>query len=50
MDPTLVLGAMNALDQLRDQFDDPTTRPRRRPGTPGPSTPGAKRRRGARRQ
>jgi len=50
MDPTLVLGAMTALDRLRDPFDDPTTRPVRRPGKPGRSTPGGKRRRGARRQ
>jgi hypothetical protein len=27
MDPTLVLGAITALDRLRDPFDDPTTRP-----------------------
>jgi hypothetical protein len=50
MDPTLVLGAMTALDRLRDPFDDPTTRPVRRPGKPGPSTPGGKRRPWARRQ
>jgi hypothetical protein len=51
MDPTLVLGAITALDRLRDPFDDPTTtRPVRRPGKPDPSTPGGKRRRGARRQ
>ena len=51
MDPTLVLGAMTALDRLRDPFDDPTTRPVRRPGKPGPSsTPGGTRRRGARTQ
>ena len=50
MDPTLVLGAITALDRLSDPFDDPTTRPGRRPGKPGRSTPGGKRRRGARRQ
>jgi hypothetical protein len=45
MDPTLVLGAITALDRQRDQFDDPTARPVRRPGRPGPSTRGRKRRR-----
>lgn len=50
MDPTLVFGAMTALDRLRDQFDSPTTRPRRRPGKPGQYTPGGKRRRRAWRQ
>jgi hypothetical protein len=36
MDPTLVLGAITALDRQRDQSDDPTTRRVRRPGKPGP--------------
>jgi len=49
MDPTLVLGAMTALGQLRDPLDDPTTRPVRRPGKPGLSILG-KRRHRARRQ
>jgi hypothetical protein len=50
MDPTLVVGAMTALDRLRHQSDDPTTRPARRSGKPARSTPGGKRRRGPRRQ
>jgi hypothetical protein len=50
MDPTLVLGAITALDRLRDPFDGPTTRPVRRAGKPGTSIPGGKRRRGARSQ
>ena len=49
MDPTLVLGAITALDRLRDQVDHPTTRPVRRPGKPGLSILG-KRRHRARRQ
>jgi hypothetical protein len=44
MDPTLVLGAITALDRQRDQSDDPTTRRVRRPGKPGPSTSRRKRR------
>ena len=45
MDPTLVLGAVTALDRQRDRFDDPTARPARRPGRRGPSTGLRKRRR-----